>query len=145
MASGLGTARTPGDEVAAVRQTVVEECLTMHCPRCKVAFVDFEGCMALKCGVPSCGCGFCAWCLADCGDDAHKHVAECPAKPEGADRFFGTDQQCEEAWRSLRLRLVSACLDAQPPYVAMLAANGLVDELSGFGLAHLVQRYNQAM
>ena len=52
-----------------------EEVLTLRCPRCKVAFVDFEGCCALMCG--GCSCGFCAYCLEDCGQDAHAHVAKC--------------------------------------------------------------------
>ena len=40
-----------------------------------LAFLDFEGCFALKC--LSCDCGFCAYCLQNCGNDAraHEHVA----------------------------------------------------------------------
>eukprot|EP00418_Pyrodinium_bahamense_P074625 CAMPEP_0179102716 /NCGR_PEP_ID=MMETSP0796-20121207/47555_1 /TAXON_ID=73915 /ORGANISM="Pyrodinium bahamense, Strain pbaha01" /LENGTH=214 /DNA_ID=CAMNT_0020800599 /DNA_START=53 /DNA_END=697 /DNA_ORIENTATION=- len=57
------------------RLHIAEELLTLKCPRCARAFVDFEGCFALKC--TGCGCGFCAWCLADCGSDAHGHVATC--------------------------------------------------------------------
>ncbi|KAJ8603537.1 hypothetical protein CTAYLR_004872 [Chrysophaeum taylorii] len=35
----------------------------------------FDGCFALKCH--RCACGFCAYCLADCGTDAHQHVRTC--------------------------------------------------------------------
>jgi hypothetical protein len=58
---------------------VEEELLTARCPRCRRAFADFDGCAALRCF--GCGCGFCAWCLADCGADAHAHVAACPESP----------------------------------------------------------------
>ena len=54
----------------------VFELLTDACPRCKQAFVDFNGCCALSCS--RCPCNFCAWCLKDCGADAHAHVANCP-------------------------------------------------------------------
>lgn len=62
-------ATTPAD---ALRNRVVEEILTLHCPRCAQAFFDFEGCFALKCS--KCPCNFCGWCLADCGTDSHAHV-----------------------------------------------------------------------
>ena len=40
------------------------ELLTDACPRCKQAFLDFNGCCALTCS--RCPCGFCAWCLQVC-------------------------------------------------------------------------------
>jgi hypothetical protein len=74
----------------AGRLHIVENILTLKCPRCRKAFLDFNGCFALKCedddsairgavagGAGGCGCGFCAWCLWDCGADAHRHVANC--------------------------------------------------------------------
>ena len=42
------------------------------------AFVDFEGCCALTCGVERCRAAFCFFCLEDCGTDAHGHVVRCP-------------------------------------------------------------------
>jgi hypothetical protein len=62
-------AKTPAN---VLRNRVVEEILTLHCPRCAQAFFDFEGCFALKCS--KCPCNFCGWCLEDCGKDAHPHV-----------------------------------------------------------------------
>ena len=47
--------------------------------------------MALTCG--QCNAGFCGWCLADCGNDAHNHVARCSAKPPGADVYYATDAE----------------------------------------------------
>eukprot|EP00965_Chrysotila_dentata_P051265 1699520-Pleurochrysis_carterae.AAC.3 len=63
--------------VKEAREYIVEEILTLSCPRCGAAFMDFDGCFALKCENNSCGCGFCALCLTDCGSDAHSHIATC--------------------------------------------------------------------
>jgi len=64
---------------AAIKNHIVERILTLSCPRCSQAFVDFSGCMALTCSRAGCGCGFCALCQADCGNDAHSHVGNgCP-------------------------------------------------------------------
>ncbi len=60
-------------EAAVMR---VQEVLTDKCPRCEAAFLDYANCSALTCH--RCGCRFCAWCLRDCGADAHQHVANCP-------------------------------------------------------------------
>jgi len=64
-------------KVSRHRLHIAENILTLKCPRaqCGRAFLDYAGCMALTC---SCGCGFCAWCLQDCGGDAHAHVLTCP-------------------------------------------------------------------
>ena len=64
---------------------MIERILTLACPRCSRAFIGFEGCFALKCSAwvedqeNSC-CQFCAYCLKDCGRNAHAHVREmnCP-------------------------------------------------------------------
>jgi hypothetical protein len=55
------------------RLLIAENILTLRCPRvtCRTAIVDFDGCFALTCS--TCGCAFCAWCLKDCGADAHPH------------------------------------------------------------------------
>ena len=67
----------------AVKDHICEHILTLHCPRCKQAFVDFTGCMALTCSRAGCGCGFCALCGEDCGGDAHPHIgAGCPLAPQ---------------------------------------------------------------
>ena len=100
-------------KVLVARKHVEEEILTSKCPRCRAAFLDFDGCCALQVRDSSirlstrnqkpkprnskpeiqcsnCPCNFCAWCGADCGgaDAAHRHVAACGAKPAGADVFF---------------------------------------------------------
>ena len=98
-------------KVLVARAHIVNEILTLRCPRCRQAFVDFEGCFALKCS--RCPCGFCGWCLRDCGADAHEHVRACAAKPRGADVYFGSLQQFEEAQRKRQKGLIRAYLDRE--------------------------------
>uniref|UniRef100_A0A0G4F0X3 Protein kinase domain-containing protein n=1 Tax=Chromera velia CCMP2878 TaxID=1169474 RepID=A0A0G4F0X3_9ALVE len=54
---------------------IAEDILTLKCPSCRAAFVDYDGCAALTCS--RCGRGFCGYCLQDCGQDAHDHVPHC--------------------------------------------------------------------
>lgn len=63
--------------VAQARALIIDRVLTLHCPRCKAAFLDFDGCLALKCARRGCGCAFCGVCLEDCRNDAHTHVLRC--------------------------------------------------------------------
>jgi len=92
-----------------VEQTVrhvQERILTLKCPRCEAAFLDFNGCFALTCH--RCQCGFCAYCLADCGRDAHQHVQQCPHRLQ--DGYGGSFAQFEEAQRRRRQRMVQGYL-----------------------------------
>ena len=43
---------------------IAEELLTLHCPECGMAFIDFTNCFALWCGL--CDCAFCAYCQKSC-------------------------------------------------------------------------------
>lgn len=61
-----------------VKFHITEQILNLACPRCHQTFTDFTGCAALKCS--RCPAGFCAYCLADCGADAHAHIATCAAR-----------------------------------------------------------------
>ena len=88
-----------------VEQTVrhiQDKILTLKCPRCEAAFVDFNGCFALTCH--RCQCGFCAYCLANCGGDAHAHVAQCPHRLQ--EGHGGSFAQFEEAQRRRRQRML---------------------------------------
>jgi len=96
-----------------VRMKIVEEILTLRCPRCSIAFLDFTGCFALSCNI--CPCRFCGWCLKDCGSDAHPHVAVCPHKENGADKYFGTEQQFIEAQKKQRHKKLLIFLDTLQP------------------------------
>lgn len=70
------------NEVEALRhqKNIVEDILTLRCPRCRQAFVDFLGCSVLKCSRARCSCEFCAWCLRDIralNEIPHRHVRLC--------------------------------------------------------------------
>ena len=68
-----------GAQRDAIKEHIVDKILNLACPRCGQAFVDFNGCMALTCSRAGCGCGFCALCQEDCGNDAHAHLGRgCP-------------------------------------------------------------------
>lgn len=90
-----------------------EEILTLKCPRpdCRQAFIDFSGCFALTC--TRCQCAFCAWCLADCGTNAHDHVRACPHKLASAN-FHGSIQEFNRAQKMRRERLLQGYLQSIP-------------------------------
>ena len=95
-------------EAETLRMDIVEEILTLRCPRCHFPFDDFDGCFAIKCGQPNCA-SFCGWCLQDCGPDAHAHVAVCPwGKQENG--YFGPKHQFHEVQNARRVRLIKAKL-----------------------------------
>ena len=95
------------------RKHIIERILTMACPRCSRAFLGFDGCFALKCSAfvkddPNSCCQFCAYCLKDCGQDAHPHVLNniCP----GNKGLFGSQEDFEDSHRSRRERLLRECV-----------------------------------
>ena len=68
------------------RLRIIESFITLRCPHCDLAILDFDGCFAvehradhdhLKSG---CGLYFCGWCLAkfETNADCHNHVRKCP-------------------------------------------------------------------
>ncbi len=86
------------------RAVIAERDLLLRCPRCAASFDEYDACNALTCG--SCGAGFCAVCLADCGACAHAHYV---AAHEG-DVF--NKPLFEETHRRRRTRLVISALRA---------------------------------
>ena len=93
-------------QVHDARQHITDELLTLRCPRCRRAFLDFEGCFALTCSHCQPKCGFCAWCLADCGADAHRHVATCAHNSLPGKGIFGSFEDFQQAQLKRRKRLV---------------------------------------
>ena len=95
-------------KVLLLRKQIIEEILTLKCPRCKLAFLDFDGCFALSC--MGCKCGFCAYCLEDCGNDAHRHVANCRYNIAPGKGVFGDARIFERAQKERRTRLLRSFL-----------------------------------
>ena len=91
------------------RLHIVEEILTLKCQHrgCGAAIFDFDSCFAVTCNL--CGNEFCAWCLLDCGEDAHKHVMQCrESKSPGS--VHGTFDQFNEHQNSKRKQRVEQYL-----------------------------------
>ena len=64
-------------ELEKDRQHVVDNILTLRCPKCSQAYHDFDGCLSLMCS--KCKCHFCARCHHRSVDSKtnHDHVATC--------------------------------------------------------------------
>jgi hypothetical protein len=65
-----------------------EEILTTKCPKCRIAYHDFDGCCALSC--KSCRTYFCAYCrhVEVTNKEIHKHVLVCPLSQNQGDYFI---------------------------------------------------------
>jgi len=110
---------TTHDRALRVRNHILEHILTLACPACGQAFIDFDACFALYCG--RCSTGFCAYCLEDCGviqyrsssDAAHRHVAYCQYNTTGELFSSQADFETTQAQRRRReLDLYLATLSA---------------------------------
>jgi len=79
---------------------VVERILTLGCPKCGQAFVDFQACCALECS--RCKCSFCAFCqqAAPNKRQCHKHVSRCHFNPNPSTPLNGKDLFCRlDRWQ----------------------------------------------
>lgn len=117
-----------------IRVDVIDNVLTLRCPQCRLAFLDFSGCLALTCSM--CQCGFCAWCLKDCGVDAHAHVAHCPeGKTNG--NVFASFEMFEAHHRERKRKKIEDILDTAARAdrkIASMAAELLQPDLQGTGI-----------
>ena len=92
-ATAAAAGQQRADRIRTHRLAIVENVLTLHCPRCSSAFLDYAGCDAVVCSKPGCGCCFCALCLADCGTDAHPHVLAAKHIPGRPPSYHSTQSQ----------------------------------------------------
>lgn len=118
------------------KRHVVDKILTLACPRCGQAFLDFEGCFALTCS--RCQCGFCAYCLADCGADAHEHVRSCVHNRRRD--YFGTEAEFQGAQRRRRQSLLNDYAAALGEQRRAMLLRALEPELRELGLEALGAR-----
>ena len=129
----------------SIKQHICERILTLSCPRCRQAFVDFDGCWALYCSRPGCGGGFCGICLEDCQgpdepkaghDKVHQHVNACPVLAQiGMQRFVHSEwqdwQDASRAAKGIRLR---EYLDTLPEAPRQHALKDCALELRDLGI-----------
>ena len=124
------------------RKNIVDDILNLKCPRCKAAFIDFEGCFALKCD--SCPCGFCACCLRDCGEDAHSHVASCKEGRELHSQYFGDDKLFKKIHQDRRNRLVRKFLiDIECDRLRKLVVEKCRSDLEDLGLVEIETEFGK--
>eukprot|EP00953_Heterococcus_sp_UTEX-ZZ885_P039581 20289-Heterococcus_DN1.PRE.1 len=118
--------------VAKARAHIIDTILTLQCPRCTKAFDSFEGCFALLCRDSEghgCGAAFCAYCLHDCGRDAHAHVAVCAHNTAPRKEVFGTVHMFEAVQRARRQQLVQQYLQTLPARLRELVQRATVQDL----------------
>jgi hypothetical protein len=91
------------------RLHIIENILTLKCPnnRCKKAFLDYDGCVALKCSV--CPQFFCGKCLKKTNnkDTNHAHVAQC--LPSGS--YYATENEFNKFQALRRMQIINKYLE----------------------------------
>ena len=112
----------------------LEPLLYLACPRCSQVFVDWSGCTSLSCCGVGCACVFCAWCLKDCGKDAHSHVAVCPMKPAGASKYGGEQEQVMAVQRVRQAKGIAGAFAALSPRLRAPVAKALAPAMVHSGL-----------
>ena len=94
-----------------------------------------SGCAALACCRPNCRCHFCAFCLEDCGDNAHAHVKTCKHRPSSmADDYFSSIGQFEHEQRQRRKRMAQHFVDQQPIPIRQLLLDACRQEFLDLGI-----------
>uniref|UniRef100_A0A0G4HPY8 non-specific serine/threonine protein kinase n=1 Tax=Chromera velia CCMP2878 TaxID=1169474 RepID=A0A0G4HPY8_9ALVE len=88
---------------------IIDDVLTLKCPGCHQAFIDYDGCAALACS--RCPCKFCGYCLRDCGNDAHPHVRHCPSDTSRSG-LFPSRPNWERAQRERQRRTVQQIVNS---------------------------------
>jgi hypothetical protein len=101
--------RREDQHVLQARDHILNNILTLKCPRCAKPFIDFTNCCALTCmdeAGNGCNASFCAFCLKLCDGDAHKHVAHCPKNTNPGRKLYVDSQEAFE--RDLKTRKAAA-------------------------------------
>ena len=107
----------------------IEEMMDLRCPKCRRVFGEFLGCAALTCAYAGCGAHFCAFCLVDCGADAHPHVRTCRLNPKQNEYFVN-----EAEWKRVvdgqrRAKLQAYWRDLEPEVKDALAADASIGQI----------------
>ena len=102
--------RALAEAIEEDRCHIVIRICNLACPRCGQVFIDFGESFALVCSREGCGCGFCPFCLTDCGRDAHAHLMTCPHNPIPGSYGGSETEIFERSQRARRHRDVSEYL-----------------------------------
>jgi len=128
-------------ETEEAQRHVRDKILTLACPRCGQAFLDFEGCFALTC--PRCACAFCAWCLKDCGGDAHAHAAAC-GQQRGKNRYWGSAAEFDAVQVQRRTDALRLYLGGLRGEVRARVVAGCGQDLRDLGMQALIAEFAAA-
>ena len=138
---GFVTLLADEDRMMIAAMSSLLEMLEDACPRCKQVFDQFDGCCALDCS--RCPCSFCAWCLQDCGADAHSHVRECPSNMAPMRDLFVDEAVWREARQLTKVKQAAQLVRGQLMQRGLPFAEALLAKmrplLVQFGLADLVE------
>jgi hypothetical protein len=117
------------------------EAMTDCCPRCRRAFIfrSNHECFAVTC---VCGCNFCAWCLEDCGRDAHSHVVSCPLNLQPDRSVFSSTPLLERCRLRRQRSVLTAMLTLLDRDEAAAVVRTTCDMLLDRGLADVVERFS---
>ena len=107
----------------------IEEMMDLRCPRCSGVFGQFEGCAALRCVYAGCNAHFCAFCLADCGGDAHPHVRTCHLNPKQNDYFVSKADWARVVDGQRRVKLQAYWPTLEPEVKDALAADASIGQI----------------
>jgi len=125
------------------RKHIAEHILTLHCPRCTKAMLDFDHCFAVT--FNGCGCEFCAWCLQDCGGGgvdggaAHRHVRKCSKNQEQGGKVYSTLERFNSVHNQRRREEVLVYLEEhiKQKELRTLVKNAIAKDLEGLGIEPL--------
>ncbi|KAK3283858.1 hypothetical protein CYMTET_8463 [Cymbomonas tetramitiformis] len=139
------------DTVERHRDHIVQRLLTNRCPRagCQAAWYSFDGCNAVKCY--RCNGAFCPFCLEDCGEDAHNHVAfQCPLQESLGDLYEGGLEKLRKIEYCRRLRALTQYLRWLDPALQTAVLGRCRADFQGVGiepetLLRQLQRVNDAV
>lgn len=96
-------------------QHIADNILTLHCPTCSAAFLDFDGCCAVACAGSGCGKYFCGLCLQPQANSSlsHAHVRMCPVNI-GRD-YFCSKQELDRVHRCTMVGKLRKYLESRVP------------------------------
>ena len=114
-------------------ENAIQNILTLRCPNCNVAFLDFDACAAVYC---NCLHWFCALCMQDIGtkQEAHAHVKECHLNPNPESYYVNLEE-----WSAIQEKRIAVKLRQHILEVATESRSILYT----LGVARLIIRHDR--